>query len=59
MIDIYLYADLSDAVKKKCLKSHGGRKTIFGTIKLNDEAKEEHRRVMLLPISQIYEFLKQ
>ena len=52
MIDRYLYGDIHEAMREKCMKSHGGYK-LFGFIFLSEKAKEEHKRIMSLPLREL------
>ncbi|HWY10567.1 MAG TPA: hypothetical protein VN026_04525 [Bacteroidia bacterium] len=52
MIDRYLYNDIHEKAKEKCMKSHGGYK-LFGFIFLSEKAKEEHKRIMSLPLGEL------
>ena len=52
MIDRYLYGDIHEKMKEKCMKSHGGFK-FLGFIFLSEKAKEEHKRIMTLPLKEL------
>lgn len=52
MIDRFLYNDIHKKQQEKCMESHGGYK-LFGFIFLSEKAKEEHKRRMALPISEL------
>jgi len=51
MMDIYIYGDIQDKVRKRCKKRF--KKGFFDSL-----WKKEVKKIMMLPISDIYEFLE-
>lgn len=55
-MNIHIYNDICEAVKKKCFESHGGNK-FLGMRFLSKEAKVEYERIMKLPFGELLKYV--
>lgn len=55
-MNIHIYGDISEAVKKHCFKTHGGSK-FMGIRFLSKEAKAEYDRIIKLPLGELLKYV--